>query len=76
VASEMSPHPLTIKAQTKHHGPLIKVVIESEIWGRYNNGRMSSSHGRRAPCLLSIFLGNDKELGQMEARVWAAMALR
>jgi hypothetical protein len=55
VASEMSPHPLTIKAQTKHHGPLIKVVIESEIWGRYNNGRMSSSHGRRAPCFLSIF---------------------
>jgi hypothetical protein len=61
VASEMSPQPLTIKAQTKHHGPLLKVVIESDIRGRCNNGRTSSSHGRRALCLLSHFLGRKQQ---------------
>jgi hypothetical protein len=48
VASEMSPQPLTVKAHTKHHGPLPKVVaIKSDIREWYKSGQTKSSHGGR-----------------------------
>jgi hypothetical protein len=37
VASEMSPQALTVKAHTKHRGPLLKVVaIKGDIRKRHN----------------------------------------